>query len=229
MSILSIAESRSLETLEFLFSEQKRLARAGWAYIAAYLIVCTGPYIYLDLYAYEKDGLYALLGLLSWALGYILFVGLMKKGGYLAGGKKTGIGTYFVLGVAIGIPVVLALVVFVLPGLYLLMRWLPAYSRALVTSDGFGNAMRWSWQNTEPFQKPLSLAMIAPLSGYGVSMGMWLGYDFFYDHFDWTAYVVAAVVWNGAMALGIAWLTTFGIAAFGMLTAQKSDLDAVFR
>ncbi len=161
--------------LASLLSEQVRLARAGWIYVVVYLVATTAPFIYLDLYAFDDDGLYGLLSFLSWGFGYLLFVALMQKGGHLTEGKQTGIGTYFAVGIAVGIPVVLALIVLILPGLYLLMRWLPAYARALLTLDGVGNSMRWSWNQTEPFQRQLSVAMIGPVLCYVASLGIaWL-------------------------------------------------------
>jgi uncharacterized membrane protein (Fun14 family) len=158
-----------------------------------------------------------------WGFGYLLFVGVMQKGGYLEDGKATGIGTYFALGIAIGIPAILAMVVLVLPGLYLWMRWLPAYSRALLSYDGIGNSMRWAWDRTERFQKPLFIGILLPASAYAVSLGAALGYDYFYESFDWSGYVAMVVVWNVTMSVGVAWMTIFGIAAYGLVTGRDGD------
>lgn len=227
--LCSMKYDPSLITPDAIYGEQKRLAKSGWAYIAIYLVINTVPYIYLDLYAYDEDRQYGLLGLVSWALGYVLFVGLMQRGGLLFAGKQTGIGTYFALCIAIGIPVVLALFVLILPGLYLLMRWSPAYSRALVTTEGIGNAMRWSWEMTEPLQKPLALAMIAPVSAYAVSMAMMVPYEFYSDSLGWTGFVTITVIANVALSVGVAWITIFGIASYGLVDESARRLENVFQ
>ena len=221
-------EHEKLEFLGILLEEQIRLARVGWMYIGLYLIATAAPFTYLDCYAFDDDGLYGLFSFISWGFGYLLFVGLMQKGGYLAGGKQTGFGTYFALGIAIGVPVMLALVVLILPGLYLLMRWLPAYARALVTLDGVGNSMRWSWNETEPLQKQLSVAMAGPVLCYAASIGLLIAYELLYYHFDWTGYVVASIFWNSGVSLGVAWFTIFGIAAFGVINERNERHAEVF-
>lgn len=229
MNSLPAAGDGIAATVSYLMSEQKRLAKAGWGYIAGYLIVATAPYVYLDLFAYTEDGLYALAGLLLWGLGYVLFVGLMSVGGHLGGGMRTGIGTYFVLGIAVGVPVFIGLFALVVPGLYLLARWLPAYSRALVSDEGIGAAMRWSWDKTAPFAWPLALSVLLPLVGYAASLGMMFGYEASPDSFSDTSYTTAVIVWNGVLSVGMAWLTVAGIAGYGMLVRQEEGFGDVFR
>lgn len=200
--------------------EQKRLAWSSWPMIAAYIVVSTVAYAYLDLYAYESHALYGLVGVLMWGAGYFLFLTVMQRGGYLATGKKTGIGTYFALSVGISIFVGLALVFLILPGLYLLMRWLPAYSRALVTNDGVGNSMRWAWASTELFEQDLAIAMIGPTLCFAMTFGSWLIYAQYYEFIGWTGFGLASLVWNGSSAIALAWFTVLGVAAFGVLSAR---------
>ncbi len=202
---------------ESLSSEQLRLLNASRLSILGYIILVTGAYWCLDMYAWESDRIYVLLGFLVWGLGYFLFLSIMQRGGYLVDGKATGIGTYFALSVAIGVPVAFGLIVLVVPGLYLLMRWLPAYSRALVTFDGVGNSMRWSWAQTEKMTKVLALATIGPVVCFGVSLGLGYAYEYLYEYFDWTEYGVASLAWNLAASMGTAWLTIVGVAAYGLI------------
>lgn len=210
-----------------LMAEQRKLVRKASAFLAAYILISTILYVLLDVYAHEKDSLYGLAGLLIWGLGYIMFLGVMQKGGLTTQGTKTGIGTYFALGIAIGIPVTLALIVLIIPGLYLLMRWIPAYSRALISYDGLGKAMRWSWDRTEPWQRPLGLALIFPVLLACTSIASEFLYITFYDYFDWTGFIMASIFWNGAVSLWLAWLTIYGVAAFKLLDGHPaSDLDA---
>jgi len=207
----------------FLFNEQRRLVKAGWGFVAMYLFLGTAPYIYLDLYAYDEDGLYSILNLVTWALGYLLFLGLMRNGGYLDQGQKSGVGTYFVLGIAIGIPVSIGLVILVIPGLYLLMRLLPAYCRSISTGDWIGNCLRWSWTETEALQKPLSIGVVLAVLGYCASLLLYFLYDEYYQHFGWFTYIILTLIANIMMSIGIVCLTLFAIASYGMIMARRSQ------
>ena len=206
-----------------LFGIQRALVRANFVWIVAYVVVTTAPYVYLDIYAPEQDALLGLLGFVGWGLGYLLFVKLMKAGGHLKSGMRSGIGTYFVLGFAIGMFVGLALIVLIVPGLYLLMRWLPAYSRALVSDDGVGNSMRWAWRMTEPIQRSLVVAMIGPVACFAASVGMSVVYITNYEWFDWTSFTLASIFWNGALAVSMSWLIVLGVAVFEFVSEQPDD------
>jgi hypothetical protein len=88
--------------------------------------------------------------------------------------------------------------------------------------------MRWSWDKTEPFQKPLLIGVLLPASLYLTSVGAIFAYEFYYDSFDWELYVLAVVIWNTAMSLGIAWMTIFGIAAYGLVIGRDREIPDVF-
>ncbi|WP_284125138.1 hypothetical protein [Parerythrobacter aestuarii] len=211
-----------------LVDEQVRVAIAGKWYLVGCTVATMAPYMYLDVYAFENDGLYGLMGLVSWAINYVLFVGLMNKAGYLDQGMKTGIGTYFALCIATGIPIALALVMLILPGLYLAMRWLPAFSRAMTTTDGIGNAMRWSWDKTEPVQGSLARTLIIPVLLYAAGIGLPFAYERYYDLLDWNAYVALALGWNFLVTAAAFWWTLAGVAAFGCIEGRDRSWEAVF-
>ena len=209
--------------LRALNAEQKRIAVRAWAYVVGYLLLTTAPHTYLDFYHWDVYGAYPWIGFFEWALTYLLLLVVMKTGGYFAEGKTSGIGTYFVLGLVTGIAIILAAIVFILPGLYLLMRWLPVFARVLTAEERIGQAMRWSWDATEHFQKPLSLALLGPALCYAISLAAALSYDE-----NLLAYQLAMAIMNFALNLGSVWLTILGVAALGMLRElghEKEDLD----
>ena len=214
--MLEIGRSNFLRDLN---REQKRLVVNAWPYILGYMVLDSAPITYLDIYYYDQDVAYAWAGFLSWGMGYFLLLLVMQQGGLFSKGKISGIGTYFALGLATGILVVLALVVLIIPGLYLLMRWLPVYARALTSFDEIGNTMRWSWDATERFQKPLGIAMIGPVLCYAISAGSL----YLYDGSSWTAYIISSIAANLAISLARAWLTVLGVAAFATLTSFMTD------
>lgn len=208
-----MSDPSTSDFLRALNLEQKRVALRVWVYVIGYLLLTTAPQSYLDFYHSDVNGAYVWVGFLEWAVTYLLLLIVMKNGGYFVQGKTSGVGTYFVVGLVTGLAISLAVVVFILPGLYLLMRWLPVYARALTAAEWVGNSMRWSWDATERFQKPLSLALLGPVLCYAISVAA----SFFYDEDVMASYQLAMVVTNLAMNLGSAWLTILGAAAFGML------------
>lgn len=198
-----------------LRQEQLRIAGAAKWWLLAYLVAVSGLFLYLDLFYYDEPRIYGLLGIVGWAFGYLLFVGIMQAAGYFRDGKKTGVGTYFVLGMAIGIPVAIGFILLIIPGLYLRMRWLPAFSRAMATEDGVTNSMRWSWNQSKPHQAALSLAMIPPVFLFVLPVGLQRAYEVFYEFLDWNGYVALSVVSNLASSLATAWFTVLGAAVYG--------------
>lgn len=207
------------EVLAALNREQQRLAVLAWPHILGFIVAATVPAVYVDLTYYYVDSLYFLVGFAIWAMGYLLTLKLLQAGGLLPEGERGGIGSYFVLGLATGLTIGLALIVLVLPGLYLLMRWLPVYGRALTWQDWTGNSMRWSWNATERFQKPLSIALIGPVAFYAIAAAPAVLPD---RWFDMVPYELWAVVWNLSSAIGIAWLSVLGVAAFSTISASDS-------
>ncbi|QPC97856.1 hypothetical protein [Qipengyuania soli] len=195
-----------------------QLVSKSFPWLIGYLILVTVPYVLVDTFAPEIDSLALILNMLAWALGYLLFLKLMQTGGFLAGGRKTGVGTYFAVGFTISILVGLALMVLVIPGLYLLMRWSPAWSRALVSDYGVGNSMRWAWSRTEAIQRDLAWGMVGPTLCFLVTIGLGLAVYQFYEWVSWSNYVIASIIWNTTLSLASAWYAVLSVAAFDLVT-----------
>lgn len=211
------------EFFSHLMAEQKALVRRAPGFVVMYILITTTAFALLDIYAYEAHGLYGLVSFLSWGLGYILFLGLMQQGGLTPEGTRTGVGTYFALGIAVSIPVSLALVVLIIPGLYLLMRWLPAYSRALVSTDGVGNSMRWSWAQTEAWQRPLSLCMLFPILWFGASIAVPAIYFNYVEYVGDEEFALWSIFINAGVSIGFAWLTVYSVAAFKLICERTVE------
>lgn len=212
------------EFLAGLMVEQRRLIEGTAGFLAGYLVLGTLPYVLLDTYAPETFSVYGVVGFFDWGLRYLLFLALMHRGGLTTGGMRSGIGTYFVLNLVMTIPVIVGLLALLLPGLYLLMRWLPAYSRALMTREGASDAMRWSWARTAPWQRPLAMAMLLPLVPFAVSMLATIADSFLREDLDWTGYVALSVFINGTASLGFAAITVYGVAAYAVLLARDAEV-----
>ena len=202
--------------------ETARLLRAGLPLVLVYLAVFTGGYVYFDTAALSSNSLYWVFALLDWGAMYLLFLELLRRSGRLESGLHAGIGTYFVLGIVTGIPIVLGLVALALPGIFLLTRWLPVFPRVFIAGGSIRDAMVWSWQNTERLIKPLLIAMIGPTLVMAVSVAAILHHDYVYlvDQ-DWEyspGYeLLNSLVGNFAMLSSIVWYTLLSISTYGFV------------
>ncbi|WP_379547233.1 hypothetical protein ACFCW2_00060 [Qipengyuania sp. DSG2-2] len=209
------------ESLASFVARDWKLVRQEVTFASLFVILVTAVFSFLDLYFYELDSLYYLVGLVVWVVNYLLFVRLMERAGLLEDGQTTGIGTYFVLGLATGIPIILAGVFFILPGAYLLMRWLPAYGWAMTTFGGVSNAMHWSWEATSAHQALLSKALIGPVLLFIFAILIWAHYAFvYYVEWDYSfAYeLVTSIAANVSDAVSRVWLTATSVTAFGLVS-----------
>lgn len=201
--------------------EQLRIALAGWPFVLFYATGYSAIYIFLDLFYYEDDKTNLFGGFVVWAAGYFLLLRLMEKAGYLDGGKKSGLGTYFVLGIAVLLGVLVGFVALIVPGIYLSLRWLPAYADALRSGGSAGAALRRSWRMTEGAWMPLALAAIYP--GVLFFVGIGLGGAAAFEPSLLTTGIV--VTYNVALSMSVAWFTVLGIASLGVLSESNPCRD----
>ncbi|MEO5705712.1 MAG: hypothetical protein ABIT10_09570 [Alteraurantiacibacter sp.] len=203
-----------------LSTEQLALLRAGKRWLLLYVAATSLPFIGID-YAYPSvdPGYVFLTSVFFFAAGY----GLMWKLLDLVGVRVvTGIGTYFMIGCVTGVAVVVGLIVFVVPGLYLILRWLAAYPRAMASDNGVGSAMFWSWDKTQPHQQALALALVPPvvvLAATYLPALIWTEYE---PVSDLTFGAVLAFVYL-ASAIGYAWLTLLMVATYRALVGAYPE------
>jgi hypothetical protein len=74
--------------------------------------------------------------------------------------------TFFILGIATSLGILLGVVLLVLPGIYLLVRWSIAVPAVIAADHRFTEAIAYSWRETEGHFWPILLAFIAI---YGVA------------------------------------------------------------
>ena len=209
------------EFLLLLKCEQLRVARRGWPVLAVFVPANFAAYTVLD-QTHAGDQAYALLNLVLWAAGYVLLVGLMQRAGYLARGKAGGPGTYLIIGLAYGVAVLIGFVLLVVPGLYLVMRWLAAYPHAVTSGDILASLKR-SWTMTARHQPELSLALLGPVGLYCIVVGLPLLVAIDRD----LAAEPLSLIANLAFAFAFAWLTILEIAAFGVLTGIQGTPERI--
>ncbi|GMN01733.1 hypothetical protein [Erythrobacter sp. MTPC3] len=211
-------------TLADIHDEQLRLAKAGSAYLIGYVLIYTATYSVFDIYFYDADAANLILTIVMWGLGFALLVGVMKAGGLLVHGMRSGLGTYFGLGLLISFAVTFGLFLLLLPGLYLMMRWLSAYARAVTTDEGAVAAMRWSWHASQPAQMPLSIALLPPVAIHFAAFGaLFTAVPDAGSAVDAGGALILIAV-NAAIYIASAWLTLLGVAVYGLQSGQMDQL-----
>jgi hypothetical protein len=135
-----------------IMEESARLGRAAWSTVLLYIAVLTGVGAVID----QMDDVSAAnLGftVVSFGLGFLLTVNLLRSGGFALAQRGGGFGSYFGLSLVGGLAMLLGLVLLVIPGAVLFVRWAPAYGYALCEGPGTRRRRisgRWRWRSCCP-------------------------------------------------------------------------------
>lgn len=203
-----------------LVAEQLEILRRTALWMGGYVIISTSVYAIIDIFFAEDGGLFFISSIAIWALGYILLVVLMRSSGPLGERQSGGIGGYFGLGILTGLATAIGLVLLIVPGLYLILRWLPAYARLQHKGASVTDAMRWSWNNTAPFQQPLAIALIGPAIFYMAFFGLIVWQEYNLGSWSPQAYNLSVVALNLWVSIAVAWLQLLGVAAYRVIQRE---------
>ena len=201
--------------------QQLRIAKAGAAWLALYVLASTAAYSIVDIYYYDLDSLYLVLVVMVWVLGYVLLLGLMRVSSWRAEPELGGIGGYFGLSLIAGIATLIGVILFLIPGLYLMLRWMPAYARLQQAGDGVQQALGWSWEATANIQKPLAIAMIGPVSTYAIFFAIAAYQEFYGQEISDLAYNLSYVALNLTVAVSVAWFQLLGVATYRLIQQHR--------
>ncbi|MEM7700801.1 MAG: hypothetical protein AAF251_02580 [Pseudomonadota bacterium] len=215
-----------------LIEVQRIVAHRGRLFLGLYLLLFTAPYLYLDLVTPESDGGYFLMNFVGIGLNFMLLYTLMRESDLLGGGPRTGIASFFGLSLIHSLGVLIGLVLVVLPGIYLMARWLPAFGRLLVSDEGVVRALGWSWDETSGQLSPLLLALSAPISVIGLSLAaIFLPITLveIYPNWPWeTIGLVALLTSNVGLSIGLAWYTVLGVSVYACLRDAPDEAVEAF-
>jgi hypothetical protein len=204
--------SANREFFRLLVSEQLRVVRAGALYAIGYVVLLTLGYAYIDFYHSGDDALYALGSLLGWAVGYVLLLGLMQSAGLISKGTVSGVLIYFLLGITTGLPIILGFFLLIVPGVYLMLRWLPVFAVAIAREPRPIRAMSESWHATSPHIWPLAISLLGPFLMVAVATITLVAVPL-----SGTETFALFLLSNLALSLGTAWFTLLGVASFSLM------------
>jgi hypothetical protein len=223
MGLADLVRAAPRWSLARLNRRQAELGGACWPALLAYVILYSVPFTYFDLVRPSSNQPVALISILGWAMGYILYVTIMRQAGLFRGGQAGGVGVYFFLGLVSGAAMMIGAVLLLLPGMYLFLRWQLSFPRALAADGAVLSALRWSWERTSDNQVPLGLALLGPCGTLGLAIAAYI----FASDLPGVPFEAMIVAGNVGMAVALAWLSVLQIAAYS-LEVDGEELSAVF-
>lgn len=188
---------------------------------AAYVVVLGAIGSVIDLYGASAN---IVSTVASVAGGFLLLRAMLLREGLLEPGPAGRFGAYFGLSLLSGLAILLGLVVLVVPGIVLIVRWLPAYAILLSEDTKVTEALSRSWDVTRPQFWPILAAVLIVLV-FGAAAAA------IYASSDMTAAVpleAAMIAGNVALSLVSAVFTALGVAVYQLLGAKAETLGEVF-
>lgn len=112
----------------------------------------------------REEGLSSLFSLLitcSAAVAHYSITRALIRGTLPGVTRLGGFGTFFILSIVAGLGTALGLILFILSGLYLLIRWSACVPAAVAEDLGVGQALTASWRQTDGPEWPILLLLLA--------------------------------------------------------------------
>lgn len=196
----------------------------------AYIAVLALSGSYADYSFAENAGVTFLDSIASFVAGFFLAGAMLRGLGLRAEGEGGGFGAYFVVCLLGGLGMLLGFLLFILPGVIVMIRWWPAFAIALSEDRGGAEALGDAWKMTEGQFWPIFgvvLIGLVPLVLLTIAAGagtvfLWTATD---EAFDSTFAIVAL---NIGVAAYSAYSTATAIAVYSMLRDSGAGLAETF-
>ncbi|WP_435417852.1 hypothetical protein WAB17_13445 [Parerythrobacter aurantius] len=209
--------------VDLIFAEFRRLAMAASGTLVVTTMVLALGNIAVDLF-FTSSVSNLFLGIVSLAIDFIVLRALLRNSGLVSGDLNGQVGTYFGLALLSAIGLTAGLVLLVIPGLVLAVRWSAIYGYGLVDGDGIANAMGKSWDATGPHFTPIAISLLVPIGIYAVSIaGLFWSVRGFGE-----VNLPLSILGNVGLAIGGNVFATVGIAVYSLTADRSRTLAAVF-
>ena len=210
-----------LQRTQQLWAEARRLVEAAPKEAAIFLGVTVGIGVLLDVMG-STSTLPVNIAVL--ALGFLLVSAMLRNGGLAPEGLRHGFGTYFGISILSGIATIIGLVLLIVPGVLLLVRWSAAFGHALAGGDTATEALGTSWRGTEGHFWPILLALLLPgaMMLAGAALYAFIGFEA--GPAETAGFVVANLAMMGASLAS----TAIGIAVYSLTANAGGGLSGVF-
>ncbi|MDJ0642238.1 MAG: hypothetical protein QNJ15_05435 [Erythrobacter sp.] len=216
-----------------LWREAARLIGEAKGEALAYLAITIALWSLIDL-EILGEGFFFPAMIVDFLCAYFLTVWLIKRGDLAPSGLMGGFGTYFLLSLLSGFAILIGSLLFVVPGIILMVRWLPLYGYALAEGAESTDAMGLSWEATREHFWTLFVAIVLPVLATLAPIVPILMYDvsaiFGGDISEGYLGASQAMLFLGTVISSVAVLltTAIGIASYSLLRDPTASLNSVF-
>lgn len=214
-----------------ILREMSVLATQGrWA-IVAYVVGFTAISAaadYADANSSDSGSRMLLLNVATIAAEYFLFLFLMRSTGLLASPLKRGFGTYFLQLLLKQLAIMLGILLFVVPGLILAIRWLPSYSYVVGQGLNAIPALHRSWAVTKPHFLGLATVAVFPVIGYALGIGVYLAPEFYPELYADGMFAGISLLANGLLCMASATWILLGVAFYSIMENGMQDVSDAF-
>ncbi|MDN3645648.1 hypothetical protein QWY75_05435 [Pontixanthobacter aestiaquae] len=209
--------------LEAFIDESKRLVASAPAEVLGYIALLAGVATWVDLQLWDYGG-ELLVGVIGLVAGYYLMTNMLIKSGLVTDGMRGSFGAYFGVGIVVGIGTTIGLLLLIIPGLLLIVRWMPAYGYVLADGESVSDALGKSWDVTGDHFWPIAIiagALVTiALSPVAVAAFAFADYE--------TFSVPVMVGINVLTYLSAALSTAVGLAVYSLLAYPDREVSDVF-
>ncbi|MFZ1743537.1 MAG: hypothetical protein WAT93_11810 [Pontixanthobacter sp.] len=206
-----------------IYSEAQRLFMSSMPAAALYIGGLTAFSTVVDVNGWNSGG-DQLVNFAALGFGFYLIKQILENAGLAPDGIRNGLWSYFGLGLLSGIGIAVGLVLLVLPGLFLLVRWMPAYGFSFADGETVTDSLGKSWEATRTHFWPLAIAALLPMGGYVAAVAiLLLGADAA-ENMSLPVALIANLVLYSSSAL----FTAIGLAAYSLLAQPDNGLEEVF-
>ncbi|MEL7447340.1 MAG: hypothetical protein AAGK02_16300 [Pseudomonadota bacterium] len=220
---------------ELYWIEALRIASATWLELALYLAFYVAYYVALNFWGFLQGSL-DLVWIVDLVLIYLLTVAMLRKGGLVAGELRGGFGRYFLISLVSALAILAGMLMLIVPGVMLMIRWLPALGFALAEEHQGIDALGVSWDATSEDFWGLLVSLILPIAMTFGPAGIYL-YEAFGIESGESLFgravssETAAWLYLGldlTALIGNIIFMIFGIAAYSLLREDPDELTEVF-
>lgn len=212
-------------TVAMLTDEAMRIVRSATGETVVYVLLLAALSIALDTYypEFSLAGGNLLINILDLVVMYLLIRTFAVRAG-LVRHRVGGFWSYFGVGLLTGIAITIGLVLLVLPGIVLAVRWAPAYGFVVAGDDTTTGAMGKAWDATSNHFWPILAAIIVPfaLSILGGSLFFFAADELGTMPLAWLATANLLIYAGGLATIAV------GLAAYSLLSDRSAEIAEVF-
>lgn len=170
------------------------------------------------------------------SLVYFLHIVILQRGGLMERGATGGFGKFLGMSIISGVAILFGLALLLLPGLYLMIRWLPAAGIVLADGKYPTDALAHSWSVTSDAVQPAMVALVVPFAMLLVPAAIIMADDLAilfdttspFAELDDDTYYAGVLALYVVSTIGNTAMYVLGLALYSILRERPATLTDVF-